>query len=89
MAKSERQAIVSRSYTRTTQTLASALSCHVMPWLACSARQGQEGVFNHGDGWRGDFFTNIDLCRIVLSKMIPAENYCHFWPGGYTEKQHV
>jgi hypothetical protein len=36
-----------------------------------------------------DFFTNIDLCRILLSKMIPAENYCHFWPGGYTEKQHV
>jgi hypothetical protein len=25
--------------------------------------------------------------RIV--KNDPAENYCHFWPGGYTEKRHV
>jgi hypothetical protein len=29
-----------------------------------------------------DFFTNIHLCRILLSKMTPAEKYCHFWPGG-------
>jgi hypothetical protein len=29
-----------------------------------------------------DFFTNIHLCQILLSKMTPVEKYCHFWPGG-------
>jgi hypothetical protein len=29
-----------------------------------------------------DFFTNIHLCPIKLSKMTPAKFYCHFWPGG-------
>jgi hypothetical protein len=54
MGKSERQATVFRSHTRTnTHTLASAsasaLSCHRH---FGSGRQGQGRVFNHGGGWR-------------------------------------
>jgi hypothetical protein len=36
-----------------------------------------------------DFFTNIHLCSILLSKMTPAEKYCHFWPGGSAKRRHV
>jgi hypothetical protein len=51
MWKSERQAIVSRSHTRTTRT--SALSSHAMPWHAVVVRVRTQGrVLNHGDGWR-------------------------------------